>query len=185
MTRRVTSREFYRSILLLLAMLSLLITAGCKTTAIGAPNTIEVPAGLTANDADVAIIALLTAPPASAPEYDAHSDTQTFVLANPIGAMLWDRYRHRSRQPVKHWFVESYAPGRTIVGFRNASQYMNVSIESTQLLVSLRIVSSKNLQQTDTQIHKHAKVWLDRLEVDIRDALGTASLVKANLVHGK
>lgn len=156
-------------------ILALILLAGlsCKTTSIGPPLTVPIPAGLSSEDAEVAIVAMLTAPETK-PESD--PNTYTLVIANPLGAMLLDRYRHGKRS--KGWFVESWTPGTIHVGYQRRSYYMRVAVRTTNDAVSLRILSSRNLKQSGNRIHTSAKVWLEQFEIDIRDALGSASLLK-------
>ena len=119
---------------------------------------------------------MLYAPQQQAP---VDSSIHTVVLANPIGATLWDEYR-RNRYPYrsKGWFLESWESGLLELGYQRRVYYLRLSIETTGRTLILRISDSRRLKQSNGRIHKNAKVWIQLLESDIRAALGRASLAK-------
>ena len=159
------------------------LLAACKTVDIGPPLNTPVPSNLTQEETEIAIVAMLSAP---LEEVQADPNTKTLVIASPLGAMLWDHYR-RGRSPrKKSWFLESWDPGLLYLGYlgyRRGLFYMRVAIKTGVPTFSLRIVESRNLDQTHGRIHKNAKVWVGNLEADIRRALGHASLAKRTLAN--
>jgi hypothetical protein len=75
--------------------------------------TESIPANLTQEDAEIAIVAMLTAHQ-QAPD---DQSTHTVVLANPLGATLWDQYQS-GHIPIKGWFLESWEPGILELGYQ-------------------------------------------------------------------
>ncbi len=146
----------------------------CRTAPLGAPARIPVPANVSTEDAEIAIVAMLTAGEQPAASHLSDPNTHTIVLASPIGAMLLDSYRNRPAS--KGWFVESWNPGRITAGYQRGPHYLRVLIDLQGRDVILRIADSKNLDQSRGRIHENALAWVDRLEINIRDALGQASL---------
>jgi hypothetical protein len=145
----------------------------------------SVPANITQEDAEVAIVVMLSAyQEAPHRNFPADQSTHTLVLANPIGAMLWDAYRTRENLPSKGWFVESWEPGLLELGYQRRLHYLHVSIETSGSSLFLRITDSRNLKQSNGRIHKNAKVWVQLLEADIREALGRAYTAERILAEG-
>jgi hypothetical protein len=161
----------------MLATAALLLTSvGCRTTEIGPPVRISVPSGLSNEDTEVAIVAMLTAGNEVERKEPTDPNTHTLIIANPIGAMLLDAYR--TRAPSKGWFVESWDRDRIFAGYQQGSHYLRILIAAGHEEVVVTIVDSKNLKQSSGRIHRSALEWVNRLEVNIRDALGRASLLR-------
>ena len=156
--------------------LLLFCVVGCKTAPIGPPLRVPVPPELSRSDAEIAIVTMLTAPP----ERRSQAETQTLVIANPLGAMLWDQYRD-AQVRSKHWFVESWTDGEIMAGYQQRLYYLRVRIEVSDSAVTLEIDDSRHLKQSNTRIHKNAKVWVEMLETDIRDSLGRALVIRRQL----
>lgn len=148
----------------------------CRTAPIGPPLRVTVPTQLSQSDAEVAIVTMLTAPP----ERRTDPETHTLVIANPLGAILWDQYRD-AQVRSKHWFVESWTDGEIVTGYQRRLYYLRVRIAVSSSEVTLKIEESRHLDQSDTRIHKNAKVWVEMLETDIRDSLGRALVVRRQL----
>jgi hypothetical protein len=113
----------------------------------------------------------------------ADQSTQTVVLANPLGAILWDQYQS-GHIPIKGWFLESWESGLLELGYQRRVHYLRLSVNTTGPTLILRISESRNLKQSNGRIHKNAKVWVQLLEADIREALGRASAAKRLLPDG-
>ena len=152
------------------------LLAACRTTDIGSPLNTPVPSNLTREETEIAIVAMLSAPQAT----QADPNTHTLVFANPLGAILWDHYQ-RGRLPIKGWFLEYWDPGFLYLGYQRRLHYLRVAIETGAPSLSLRIAESRNLEQANGRIHKNAKVWVELLDANIRDALGRASVAKRSL----
>lgn len=154
----------------------LLLAFACRTAEIGEPLRAAVPANLSRSDAEIAIATLLTAP-ADRPE---DPNAQAFVLTNVLGGILWDQYSN-SHVRSKHWFLENWDEGRIIAGYQKGAHYLRVRIGVSDSEVTLAIADSRHLRQSNGRIHKNAKVWVEILETDIRDALGRAAIAKRQL----
>jgi hypothetical protein len=101
-----------------------LLALACRSTPIGAPIELSVPGGLTSQEAELAVVTVLAAPPDRRPQ----PNTSTIVLASPLGAMLWDQYRN-SQLRSKHWFLESWTDGEIFAGHQRSSHYLRVRIK--------------------------------------------------------
>lgn len=153
-----------------------LLLPACRTAPIGPPLEAPVPAGLSRADAEVAIATLLTAPA----DRRRDPNTHALVVTNPLGGILWDQYRDAAVRS-KHWFLENWEEGRIVAGYQKNQHYMRVPIVVSDSTVTLSIAESRHLRQSRGRIHKNAKVWLERLETDIRDALGRAAVAQRRL----
>jgi hypothetical protein len=156
------------SIVLLLAF-----SLNCKTVPIEQRAPIAVPAGLNANDVEVAVLYEL-----ANQNVPAELTPGERIANNAMKALFLFRYQNVSdRKPG--WYPESAEQGIVYAGFEKGPYYLRVAIEYTDSAVQTRLIESKNLSQTDRRIHKAAPIWIDQLEMRIRRALGQLAAVRA------
>jgi hypothetical protein len=132
--------------------LPLLLLIGCRTTAIGDPLTTPLPSNLSLEDAEVAIVAMLTA--GSHRQVD--PATLETLAANPLAAAMLDWYRHD--RSLEGWFLEAWEPGRVRVGYQRRMHQLRVVVDTSVDPISIRIEESRELMQSENRIHARAKV---------------------------
>ena len=156
-----------------LIVVALAFTLGCRTVLIEERASITVPAGLNANDVEVAVLYEL-----ANQNVPADLTPGERIANNAMKALFLFRYQNVSdRQPG--WYPESAEPGVVHAGFEKRAYYLRVAIEYTDSAIRVRLLESKNLAQTDQRIHKSAVVWIDQLEMRIRRALGQLAAIRA------
>ena len=151
----------------------LLVVFGCKTTSIGQPLSITIPRGLSNSDAEIAIVTMLSADQ----DNKGQPPKRTTIVTDSIGAMLWDQYCD-GRTKSKLWFLESWDGGEIVAGYQRRMHYLRVRVKIYDSEVTLEIDSSRHLSQTESRIHQNAKIWVEMLETDIRNALGRALVIR-------
>ena len=142
-----------------------LLGISCQTAPIPSPSVIEVPPGVSLSQVQVAILTAITERP-EPPPYD-----DTVVLGQAGDAIIWSLFKQSVAQQ-NAWFPESYSAGVIYAGLQIRSHYLRVAIRYDTEAVRTEIVESRNLDQSKTRIHENALVWVDRLNVKIRRALG-------------
>lgn len=126
------------------------------------------PSGLAESDVEFAIL-LAVADPPNPPELSPGQQITDSVLAAVLGS--YDGIAN----PREPWYFESRELGATIAGFQEGHYYMRVVVAFNTAEVTLSIVDSRNLRQTQTRIHKGAFLRLQTPENRIRRALGKIS----------
>ena len=157
-----------------LVMVVLACTLGCKSSKlvpIKQRASIAVPAGLNANDVEVAVLYELAdqqVPADRAPgERIANSSRFLFL------------YRSGPTPKAPSWYPESVEQGLVYAGFEKGQHYLRVAMEYTDSVVQIRLIESRNLLQIDQRIHRNAIAWIDQLQVRIRRALGQMATIRA------
>jgi len=152
----------------ILAAIAVLALAGCATVPNVSPPPIPVPSGLAESDVELAVL-LAVADPPEPPELTPGQQITDNVLSAIVGG--YDSLS-RPRQP---WYFEAREAGAIFAGYQRGRYYMRVEVEFDTESVSLSIVDSRNLDQTEIRIHEGAFSRLQTLENRIRRALGKIS----------
>ena len=153
----------------LLILVLALSASACRTAAIPAFEPIRVPPGLTSQQVELAIIAgILNKPPP--PNYD---PTQP-LSDEDFQHLLWEHFLRDARG--RSWFPDSIDPGVVYASVNTRGYSLRVALEFNQSTIETRIISSENLSQSESRIHKRALQWITRLHDHIRRELGRLSL---------
>jgi hypothetical protein len=142
--------------------------AACSTVRNVTPPPVSVPSKLTENDVELAILMAIadrTSPPKLAPGAKVTDSVLSAVIAAPA-----NNTGRRQRDP---WFFEDRLPGIVYAGFEERRFYMRVAVHYDAHNVTMEIVDSRGLKQSEDRIHKRAFIWLQQLEQRVRHALGT------------
>ena len=155
------SRNQAATVVLLLAVGLL----SCRTAAIREPEIIRVPSGLTEDQVEQAIVlALAELPPGTIVLEHKASQVTDEILDRLFGA-----------DDPASWFVEARDSGVVFSGYQQDQHYLGVAIRYDTREVRVEIITSQNLMQSKSRIHKEVYVWIAALEVKIRQALGAIS----------
>lgn len=146
----------------------LLALAGCKTVPLPEPIEIEVPASLTAQQVELAILSgiLNKRPPAN-------YDPRVGLPEAEFQSLVWDHYLQSAS--ARSWFPESREPGYVVAAVSARRHYLRVGISFDTRVITIRILESRNLLQSSGRIHKRVPLWLERLNEHIRRELGRMS----------
>lgn len=142
------------------------LSSGCNTR----PNKEQVltpPTGLNDNAVELAVIMAVvdaTKPP------DLTVGQQ--ITDNVLSSVLRGYSSVRSRNA---WFYEGREQGAIFAGHQRKGTYMKVRISYSATEIRLQILESRDLDQSDTRIHKTALIWLSDLEDRIRRSLGNVA----------
>lgn len=152
-------------------VLVLLVSSACRTTTIPTFEPIPVPPGLTGEQVEVAILAALanTPVPKELSEGAALADRAMAVFFGP------GRYQTIQSSRSQEWFPESRQPGRIIAGKSIRSHYLQVRLDFDTSSIRPSISGSRNLKQSEKDIHINAIEWTHQLEDRIRRAVGFMS----------
>lgn len=161
---------------ILVALLSIAVLVGCKTTAIR-DDVIAVPPGLEAEQVEVALIAAIFS--LTPPSGSGMSNPEAIADSALKAAFGW-RYQsiNPRRRDAGRWHLEGRDHDRQIVyaGYQNKANYMRVAMTYTANDVRFSIVDSTGLRQSETKIHRAALAWMDELKMSARRTLGQAQL---------
>jgi len=144
---------------LALAVVAVFVAFGCKTVPIKERAPIAVPAGLSANDVEVAVLYEL-----ANRNVPTNLTPGEQISNNAMKALFLFRYQNVSDRKWG-WYPESAEPGVIYAGFEKRTFYLRVAIAYGDSIVQTRIIESKELQQSDERIHKSAVQWIDELEM--------------------
>jgi hypothetical protein len=147
-----------------LVAVTIALTA-CKSVPNSSPPPINVPPSLAANDVELAILIAIADPP-EPPKLSPGQQITDKILDAIVGS-----YDSLSN-PDQPWYFEDREPGAIFAGFQEDEFYIRVRVAFDTENVSLAIVESRNLDQTETRIHRGAFVRLQTLEGRIRRGLG-------------
>ena len=139
----------------------------CTTVQNVSPPPISVPSKLTENDVELAILMAIAdraAPPKLAPGEK--------VTDNVLSSVI-DPASNTARRQKEAWYFEDRQPGVVYAGFQERRFYMRVAVRYNAHNVTMEILDSRGLKQSEDRIHKRAFVWLQQLEQRVRRALGT------------
>jgi hypothetical protein len=119
-----------------------LALAGCRTTPIGEPRTIRIPANLSEREAQ---------------------DLVTDYIENGGKSTAPGRSRPATRKLRGIWQIEQWEPGFLVATYAWRSHVLRVRIEFADRTVRLAIGRSENLRQSADRIHKSAKAMTREL----------------------
>jgi hypothetical protein len=131
------------------------------------PPPIAVPNKLTENDVELAIL-LAIADRAVPPKF-----TPGEKVTDNLLSAVNDPASNRARRQRESWYFEDREPRIVYAGFQDRQFYMRVAVRYDARNVTMDIVDSRGLKQSEDKIHKRAFVWLRQLEQRVRHALGT------------
>ena len=148
----------------------IMVVVGCRTVPFPEPYLIDVPAGMTQRQLEVAIVAgiLNSHPPV---DYDPMAD----VSDEEFHALLWQRFVGTARS--RSWFPESREGDTIYASVDTRGLYLRAAIERGPGHIRVSISESRNLSEGDGRIHKRAVVWLRNLEAHIRREVGRMALI--------
>ena len=84
-----------------------------------------------------------------------------------------DPASNTARRQKESWYFEDRQPDVVYAGFQERRVYMRVAVRYDAHNVTMEILDSRGLKQSEDRIHKRAFVWLQQLEQRVRRALGT------------
>jgi hypothetical protein len=160
---KLHSEESFMRIKLLVTSFLLLI--GCTTVQNISPPPIAVPAGLTENDVKLAI--LMAIANRSVPPKLAHGEVLTDGVVKALFQQNADARRRDS------WHLEGMESSVIYAGYENRVRSMNVAVRYDERTVTMEILDSRRLKQSDDRIHKRAFALLKPLEHRVQAALRT------------
>lgn len=159
-----------RSCLAPLVAASLLAQVGCRTAPLPEPARIPVPAGMTEQQLEVAVLAgILNTPPP--PTYDPSST----LSDDDFDRLIWREFVGRARS--RSWFPESRREDVLFAAVDTRGLYLRASIARRGDALVIQLEDSRNLRQTATRIHKRAHRWLNNLVAHIRREVGRMSVL--------
>ena len=131
----------------------------CKSASAAVPNK------LTENDVELAILMAIADRAVSPKLTPGEKVTDSFLSAvkDPASA----------RRQKESWYFEDREPRIVYAGFQDRQFYMRVAVHYDARNVTMEIIDSRGLKQSEDKIHKRAFVWLRQLEQRVRRALGT------------
>jgi hypothetical protein len=133
-----------------------------------------VPPDLTEEQVEAAIIAAVLETPKPDPQW-----FNAFVSNNPSAAGIWQSMQGNGEVDLG-WFPESREPGLIYAGYAQGDYYLHVAIHYDTTSVSTKIVSSRGLGQTQTQIHRGVVPWVRRRKDRIGRALGMMAISQSH-----
>jgi hypothetical protein len=143
--------------------------SACRTAPIPDFAAIPVPARLSLQQVELAIVAgILNKPPP--PGYDPTQPMSDEVFQR----FLWEHFLRDARG--RSWFPDSVAPRVVNTSVNTRGYSLRVALEFNQTTIETQIISSENLSQSETRIHRRALQWIARLHDHIRRELGRLSL---------
>jgi hypothetical protein len=147
------------------------LLVACKSVPIPVFETIAVPAGLSSQQVELAILAGIVNKP---PPKDI-DPARTYTDAE-FQKIIWDDYLRDARG--RSWFPESRAPGVIYAAVDTRGHYLRVALRFDQTSISTEIVESRNLLQEEGQIHKRALSWIENLHDHIKRELTRLAFVQ-------
>ena len=145
------------------------ILIGCVTVLNESPSPIIVPRGLNQYDVENAILLAIADRP---PPPDLTPGQR--IADNALSALLGENY-DKVGAPRQYWYFEDRGVGVVHAGFQYRKYYMRVAVNYDRERVTMEILDSRNLRQSERYIHKKAFDHLLTLEVRIRRLLGQIS----------
>jgi hypothetical protein len=145
---------------------ALLVAAcwSCRTAPIPAFEPIKIPAGLSSQHVELAILSgILNKPPP--PQIDPlvpYTDEQ-------FQRLVWDHYL--STAHGRSWFPVSRDPGIVYAAVDTRGHYLRVALMYDTASIRTEIVETKNLKQSEGEIHSRALSWIENLHNHIRREL--------------
>ena len=148
-------------LIVLLVSALFLGVSGCRTAPIPKFELIQVPAGLSLQQVELAIVAgVLNKPPP--PGYD---PTQR-MSDQAFQRLLWEHFLRDARG--RSWFPDSVAPGMVNASVNTRGYSLRVALTFNETTIETQLISSENLSQSETRIHRRALQWITNLHDHIR-----------------
>jgi len=145
--------------------LLILFVIGCKSVDINSASPIMVPSGLSLQDVKVAILNAVN-PKENPIKLTPYQQITDSALKAHYG------FLYKSINTKRRWFLEDIRKDSLLVGYDNGNYYFRVEYKIGKSQIIQRIDGSRNLDQTETTIHKGVFQKLGQMEVNIRKELG-------------
>lgn len=147
---------------------------GCVTVPNVSPPPIVVPKGLASADIEKAIVASVPGNPTAKNLSPGQEVTDTVLSSIPVGGFgaNYSGARTRNASGGNGWFFEGRDTNVVFVGFQHREYYIRVAAQYDTTNITLKILESRNLKQSEDRIHRTAILWLSSLEGRIRYNLG-------------
>jgi hypothetical protein len=158
--------------------LLLVLAFACKTDVIVPRAPIAVPAGLTPEQIEIAILAAISGNDPGMLLRQAERPDGGGIEAVHAAVSL------RRMPSGTGWYAELIEPGEIWASYFRGRHRLNVAIRYTASEVRTRITGSENLRQEDGVIHKNALVWLTELERRIGRSLQALAALPARPAAG-
>ena len=134
---------------------------GCRTAPEPSPYLIALPAGITEQQTDVAVLAgILNKPPPS--DYDPTRE----MSARDFNSFVWQKFVGTANN--RSWFPEKRDGNTIYASVTKGELYLRAAIERQPGALRITIVESRGLSQADGEIHKRAINWMNNLDAHIR-----------------
>ena len=147
------------------ASVLVLLTALACRTALYSPLMVEVPPELTRDQVEIALIAALANRP-----IPGGLDSDEMTVENVFDALYgWRRGEGETR--ALEWLPEERQPGVIVAGYTWRSHYLKVGLDFDEEIVEVYILDSRNLNQTDNEIHKTAVALVRALGIRLEQSL--------------
>lgn len=152
--------------------------ASCVTVPNVSPPPIVVPKGLATADIEKAIVASVPGSPTATNLSPGQQMTDTVLSSIPVGGFgaNYGGARTRNASGGNGWFFEGRDTNVVFIGFQHREFYIRVAAQYDTTNITLKILESRNLKQSEDRIHRTAIVWLSSLEGRIRYNLGALAL---------
>ncbi len=134
-----------------------LALAGCRTTPIGEPLTVRIPANLSEREAQNLVTEFI----------------ESGGRSTPPGSS-----RSTARKLRGSWQIEQWEPGFMVATYAWRSHVLRVRLEFAERTVRLAIGPSENLRQSADRIHKFAKAMTSELSNAIQHQLTEVALTQ-------
>jgi hypothetical protein len=147
-----------------------IILAGCRTRPLAELQPVQVPAGLTQEQVELAILMALTdryRPPDYPPDHRL-TDAEVSNLL-PAVAARDPYYDPRGLSPL--WRYSARGPNSVEATYRQDQHFLVVDLLYDTRQITPRVVDSRYLRQTDERIHKAVFVWIKELTDGIESAM--------------
>lgn len=163
-----------REVLMTRRLISALVVlvAACSTVPNVPTTPISVPAGLTQNQVQLAILTAITE--RAPPNVPAGVEITDSVLSAVVTG-------YHSLNDRRTWYFEDRRPGVIYAGYQRRDWYMRVAVRYDASAITLFIEDSRNLSQSGDRIHKTAIAELQSLENRLRRTLGQMAQANASL----
>lgn len=143
------------------SLLAVILLISCTSVPLSAPTVIKFPIGFSDNDALKAIKTSLSFRPK-------HEVPLGVEIADDIITRVFGKdYSITQPRIPQQWFFIRQEANFIYAGYYLNQYYLEVEIQYNKDNATIKIFDSRNLNQTQTGIHRKAYTWLDQLEKSI------------------
>lgn len=142
-------------------LLSVILLISCTSVPVNAPTVIKFPIGFSDRDALKAIKTSLSYRPK-------HEVPLGVEIADDIITRVFGKdYSITQPRIPQQWFFIRQEANFIYAGYYLNQYYLEVEIQYNKDNATIKIFDSRNLNQTETGIHRKAYTWVDKLEKSI------------------